>query len=712
MLIKRIRLKDFVIFDDVDIDLSAVKLSTIDGRWANDRRRSNGSGKSALLEAIPYALFGTTRSKQRTDVVRRGAKTSNVILEFISNGRSVKIERGRSNKGDSYAKVFIDGTLAAQQTKNVEAIVSDVLGLDRDLFELIYFFRQDDQYKFVNAGPSERKSFLAKVFDLGAVEACLAEARARAKAAEEALSRARGRLDSVQEQVDRLPPKAALESDLLDAHGDLAFFEVAKLSRDAYLEDIQEDITAARIEIDDYCREASEKKAVCDRLNAELNDRLTQIGKLKVSLESQEQLYQSQKSELESIDVADIDHDSEIAIEHARLHDLNAKRDEAHKLVAKFEHEAGAGDQTIMSLKSVAGGDCPTCSQLVPVHHVEKVVKEIRSKQTRAQSDLDGARDGLKKVAASITAKQKKIDDLRRGKSDQQRADRLRSTIKRVGEALFPLRKEVEENSEKIRDLQQKLAIATSNANAGGLAKSRNELLIPLESFAKAAKALQMPVDYDEAIHRAAKSERSIKHYDELLGMLEEAQGVVEDHKRKVEVANALVDIFGKNGLQAILIENVISAIEQFTNDILLQMQTRFSVSFRTQKETKAGDTRETLDIIVFDNGEERSFETYSGGERTLINLAIRLALSRIISSLHGVVVQSLFLDEVLAALDEVNREEAIKVVAFLAKSFEQVFVISHTNEVKDIVASNIQIERHTDYSEVKITNGRVEAQV
>jgi exonuclease SbcC len=127
----------------------------------------------------------------------------------------------------------------------------------------------------------------------------------------------------------------------------------------------------------------------------------------------------------------------------------------------------------------------------------------------------------------------------------------------------------------------------------------------------------------------------------------------------------------------------------------------------RTQKETKAGEQRETLDIVVFDNGVEKPFENYSGGEQTIINLAIRLALSRIISSLHGVQMQSLFLDEVLAELDEVNREEAIKVIAYLSKSFEQIFVISHTDEVKDIIDSSILVERYESHSEVRITDGR-----
>jgi len=189
---------------------------------------------------------------------------------------------------------------------------------------------------------------------------------------------------------------------------------------------------------------------------------------------------------------------------------------------------------------------------------------------------------------------------------------------------------------------------------------------------------------------------------------LSRALNAVHTADDDAKVYGYVSEAFGRNGVQAILLENAIGVIEQFANDILKQMQTQFLVQMRTQKETKAGEQRETLDIIVFYNGAERPFESYSGGEQTMINLALRLALSRVISSLHGVQMQSLFLDEVLGELDEVNREEAIKIVAFLAKSYEQVFVISHTNEIKDIIDSAIVIVRHDTYSEIKITTGQV----
>jgi exonuclease SbcC len=132
-------------------------------------------------------------------------------------------------------------------------------------------------------------------------------------------------------------------------------------------------------------------------------------------------------------------------------------------------------------------------------------------------------------------------------------------------------------------------------------------------------------------------------------------------------------------------------------------MQTNFVVKFRTVKQIQSGNDKETLDILVYDNGTERAIETYSGGERTLINLSVRLSLSKVLASIYNVEVRAIFLDEVLSALDEVNETETIKVLKFLSNSFSQLFVISHTERVRDYIPNNIIVTRHQEYSEVKV---------
>ena len=69
------------------------------------------------------------------------------------------------------------------------------------------------------------------------------------------------------------------------------------------------------------------------------------------------------------------------------------------------------------------------------------------------------------------------------------------------------------------------------------------------------------------------------------------------------------------------------------TNRILAKITDgRLTVEFLTQRDTKAGNTVETLDIKISDGLDTRKYETYSGGEEFRINFAIRIALSKILA--------------------------------------------------------------------------------
>ena len=66
-----------------------------------------------------------------------------------------------------------------------------------------------------------------------------------------------------------------------------------------------------------------------------------------------------------------------------------------------------------------------------------------------------------------------------------------------------------------------------------------------------------------------------------------------------------------------------------------------------------------------------------------------------------------LFMDEVFGALDEVNREEVVKILSFLSRSFTQTFVVSHTDQVKDVIDSSVVIRRYDDWSDIRIPDVR-----
>lgn len=707
MYVKNLSLKNFVIFKDVQVSFDNIGLTTINGSWESDVRRSNGSGKSALLESIPYALFGTTRSKQKADIVRRGADKCFVEIEILVNDRHIKIKRQRNHDGTSTAAMWVNGKQTATQIRAVDASVKEYIGLDQDLFELIYFFRQDDQFKFVNASPGERKFHLAKLFDFSAVEACCALAASKRKAAQEARQRAEGALEALHSNFGQLPPRTVLDDRLADLNDELCHYQLLQNSRQNYFNRVRLDIENGKLLLADFDEELNKKVVELRELDRQAEDGARQISSLRSLIQRDTAMLKQQREMLKSLDAKG---NEKSALDWQKdIDELQHTESMAMSRMSKLDSQVAGYQDVLSDAKETAGKTCPTCRQIVTVEHCEHIATDAKKK-------IEQFIDERSKIAVNLASIREKLGHARDGRDQARKAShnarqiaQFQQSIKDLESSIRSHKKNLIELEENQPRVQERRAILASNINASGSLDLRNRIKSILD-------CLTMPstdIDFDEIklTSDISRVEESIKSYERLHTQIEDAEAALEKAKADGNVYEKLCEIFGRNGLQAIMIENLVNVIEQFANDILSQMQTRFEVVLRTQRTIQSGENRETLEVVVYDNGEERMFETYSGGERTLINLALRLSLSRIISSLHGIVMRSLFLDEVFAALDECNRQEAIKVLAFLSKSFDQVFVVSHTDEVKDIIPGHIDIRRFEDHSEVSITDGRLKAQ-
>jgi exonuclease SbcC len=85
----------------------------------------------------------------------------------------------------------------------------------------------------------------------------------------------------------------------------------------------------------------------------------------------------------------------------------------------------------------------------------------------------------------------------------------------------------------------------------------------------------------------------------------------------------------------------------------------------------------------------------YSGGEAFRVNLALRIALSRVLAHRTGAPLPTLFIDEGFGTQDAVGRERILDVISVIGTQFEKVIVITHLDDLKD--AFPVRIEVHKD---------------
>lgn len=164
-----------------------------------------------------------------------------------------------------------------------------------------------------------------------------------------------------------------------------------------------------------------------------------------------------------------------------------------------------------------------------------------------------------------------------------------------------------------------------------------------------------------------------------------------------------LTAAFGRNGIQAILIENAIPEIEEDANRLLTRMtDNRMHVRLATQKEKKTGGIHETLEIAISDEVGTRPYELYSGGEAFRVNFALRLALSRLLARRSGAKLQTLIIDEGFGTQDERGREKLVEAINAVSDEFARILVITHIRELKDAFNTHIEVVKRGGVSEIR----------
>ena len=193
-------------------------------------------------------------------------------------------------------------------------------------------------------------------------------------------------------------------------------------------------------------------------------------------------------------------------------------------------------------------------------------------------------------------------------------------------------------------------------------------------------------------------------HLEGLVGRLEElAREIAGNSTRLAELADQqsinqeLVTAFGRQGVQAMLIETVVPRVEEEANLLLGRMtDNRMHLKLETQRERRTGhgDPIETLEIYVSDELGPRSYEMYSGGEAFRVNLSLRIALSKVLAQRLGAPLPTLFIDEGFGTQDAVGRERILDVIGAIEKDFEKVIVITHLDELKDAFPVRIEVQK------------------
>ncbi|MBD3880289.1 SMC family ATPase [Phormidium tenue FACHB-886] len=216
----------------------------------------------------------------------------------------------------------------------------------------------------------------------------------------------------------------------------------------------------------------------------------------------------------------------------------------------------------------------------------------------------------------------------------------------------------------------------------------------------------------DEQIAALGRLQQQQQHLAMLSQQQTAIQAQLQTVRHQLRVHQELAQAFGKNGIQALMIENILPQLEAEANHILGRLSVnQLHVQFVTQRAKRGSAQRDssklidTLDILISDMRGTRSYETYSGGEAFRVNFAIRLALARLLAQRSGAALQLLIIDEGFGTQDEAGCERLIAAINAIAADFACILTVTHMPHFKEAFQTHIEVYKGDRGSQISLVS-------
>ncbi|MEE8413791.1 MAG: SbcC/MukB-like Walker B domain-containing protein, partial [Dehalococcoidales bacterium] len=272
-------------------------------------------------------------------------------------------------------------------------------------------------------------------------------------------------------------------------------------------------------------------------------------------------------------------------------------------------------------------------------------------------------------------------------------ADRLinqeKEAVASAGQAAQEMRSSLEADNQKIEALSQDLSLLPQLVDDLAQAETEQRSL-----KLQQGRAREIVGSVRGRLEHLAEQELKAVEREKLLDQVSKEEGIYK------ELARA----FGKNGIQAWLIEMALPELQVEADKLLGRMtDNRMHVRFETQEETKTGNIRDTLDIKISDELGTRDYEMFSGGEAFRIDFAIRIALSKLLARRAGAPLQTLIIDEGFGTQDSAGLEKLKEAIISIQDDFKKIIVITHIEELRDAFPTRIDIIKTAEGSTIEV---------
>lgn len=280
----------------------------------------------------------------------------------------------------------------------------------------------------------------------------------------------------------------------------------------------------------------------------------------------------------------------------------------------------------------------------------------------------------------------------------QQQLDKAQAAVKPLEDNVTDLAAQIAVQEQAAADLKQQLETAVSELNAHALDGA--DLRRLEDEFYHLAE------EENEANRQIGVAQHRLDVLGDQRARRQQLRAGRDTAAQRIQRLKLLEKACGREGVQALLIEQAIPEIENRANELLDRLTNgEMRVEFPTQRQNKSSDTvRETLDIRIQDNAGERPYDNFSGGEQFRVNFAIRLALSQLLANRAGARLQTLVIDEGFGSQDPQGRQRLVEAINTIQEDFKLILVITHIEELRDSFPTRIEVEKRPSGSVLSVS--------
>ena len=651
-----------------------------------------GSGKTTILLAIEFALFGLQPSQKAGAILRNGAESGKVILSFEIDGKEVVIERilKRSKKSISqdYVSLMINDEKFEESVTEVKTKILKLLNYPSEfakktnlLYKFTVYTPQEEMKQIILEPKETRLNTLRHVFGIDKYKRiqeniAFLTTRLREKIrVNEALFR---NLDKIEDYLKEKKNKL------------LELKENKNSSEEEYTKKLEIRILKEKSvkEIHDKIDEKRSLEAEKEKSNILILEKKQQVSNHNKNLF----LLEHEISELSKLKFNETEYNSLARMIENKKNKNEEIQKEYVEVIVRIKSIESKKSEVENLIRKISGLEkCPTCLQQVAESYKSIILENANKERDYLSFQFQQLEKNKKELISNIEQTKNELNELDKKKNDM---DMLKLKLEGVNEKQKRL-KEIE--------LQKKLIekdISILNDQVLRTEKTIMEYDKYNKIFETEFKELEdAKIKENGAAIKRAEINKEVQFLEQQIKEKEEEIEEKTILKIQTEKIKNLEFWISDRLLNLVLITEkqvMITLRQEFSNIFSKWFSALVSDSLTAKLDDEFSPKIENQDY-------ELDYSFLSGGERTAIALAYRLALNQVLNGLLSNIKTSkiVILDEPTDGFSAQQLEKMREVLEQL--NTEQLILVSHEQKMEDFVDNIIRIKKENNISEVDV---------